>query len=98
MKRVTTEQVLQLHRMLIEQTGGLDKIRDISLLESAYMHLLLIMYDASCNSIIHLPLYHRKFYPYIFQFLIHGFWIAWPQKSKEYILFVFPVLVPQKHL
>jgi death on curing protein len=35
MKRLTTEQVIQLHQALITETGGLDGIRDINLLESA---------------------------------------------------------------
>lgn len=35
MKRLTTDQVIQLHQTLIAETGGLDGIRDINLLESA---------------------------------------------------------------
>lgn len=35
MKRLSTDQVIQLHQTLIAETGGLDGIRDINLLESA---------------------------------------------------------------
>ena len=35
MKRLTTEQILLLHRELIKETGGTDGIRDEGLLESA---------------------------------------------------------------
>lgn len=35
MKRLIKEQVLMLHAQLIEQTGGIDGVRDLSLLESA---------------------------------------------------------------
>lgn len=35
MKRLTKEQILMLHSQLIEQTGGIDGVRDFNLLESA---------------------------------------------------------------
>ena len=35
MKRLSKEQVLMLHSQLIEQTGGIDGVRDVNLLESA---------------------------------------------------------------
>ena len=35
MKRLSKEQVLMLHSQLIEQTGGIDGVRDFNLLESA---------------------------------------------------------------
>jgi death-on-curing protein len=35
MTRLTAEQLIQLHQTLISETGGLDGIRDLSLLESA---------------------------------------------------------------
>lgn len=35
MKRLTLEQVLQMHRLLIKQTGGIDGVRDGGLLDSA---------------------------------------------------------------
>lgn len=35
MKRLSKEQILMLHSQLIEQTGGIDGVRDYNLLESA---------------------------------------------------------------
>ncbi len=35
MKRMSKEQILMLHSQLIEQTGGIDGVRDFNLLESA---------------------------------------------------------------
>ena len=35
MKRLSKEQILMLHAQLIEQTGGIDGVRDFNLLESA---------------------------------------------------------------
>ena len=35
MKRLSKEQILMLHSQLIEQTGGIDGVRDFNLLESA---------------------------------------------------------------
>lgn len=35
MKRLSKEQILILHSQLIEQTGGIDGVRDFNLLESA---------------------------------------------------------------
>ena len=35
MKRLSKEQILMLHSQLIEQTGGIDGVRDFKLLESA---------------------------------------------------------------
>ena len=35
MKRLSKEQMLMLHSQLIEQTGGIDGVRDFNLLESA---------------------------------------------------------------
>jgi death-on-curing protein len=36
-KRITTEQVIEIHRRLVMQTGGSDGIRDYNLLDSAIM-------------------------------------------------------------
>ena len=35
MKRISKEQVIKIHSMLINQTGGIDGIKDEGLLESA---------------------------------------------------------------
>ncbi len=35
MKRLSREQIIMLHSQLIEQTGGIDGVRDFNLLESA---------------------------------------------------------------
>lgn len=35
MKKLSKEQILMLHKQLIEQTGGSDGVRDYGLLESA---------------------------------------------------------------
>lgn len=35
MKKLSKDQIIMLHSQLIEQTGGIDGIRDYSLLESA---------------------------------------------------------------
>ena len=36
MKRLSKEHILMLHSQLIEQTGGIDGVRDFNLLESAF--------------------------------------------------------------